>query len=185
MELIVGGRREHLSRFSFDATAATAFGVAAGTAGATSISRTSTVRATGAIEVVSGAISARHVHVIIFVVMIVVRVSVEVEIVLGTFSFGDAIVLGVSEKEQIYVGGTKLGELSIVSKDNDSDLRVGQDSKLVRLFEQASLTLEIGDGSIAVLLDGLDLDLFATHAVVRARVFQFPTGFGGSCMMAP
>ena len=79
------------------------------------------------------------------------------------FPLGYAIVFGVAQEEEVDVGGAELGELAIVAKDDDGHLRIGQDGEFVRLFEETGFALEIGDRAVAILLDGLDLDLFATH----------------------
>ena len=50
-----------------------------------------------------------------------------------------------------------------MAKDNDSHVRVGQYGELVRLFEETSFALEVGDRSVAILLNGLDLDLLPAH----------------------
>lgn len=82
---------------------------------------------------------------------------------LRSLSLGGAFVLGIAQEVKVDIGRAELGKFAVVAKDDDGDLRVCQDGEFMRLFEETGFALEIGDGSIAILLDGLDLDLLATH----------------------
>lgn len=50
-----------------------------------------------------------------------------------------------------------------MAEDDDGYVDRAQNRQLMRLFEQAALALEEGDRTVAVVLDGLDLDLAAAH----------------------
>lgn len=107
--------------------------------------------------------------VVVVVAVVIVGILVKVQVMLRSFSFCRAFVFSVAQQKEINVGRAELGEFAIVAKDDDCDLRVGQDSQLVRFLEEAGFALEVSDGSVAILLDGLDLDLLATHLVVLEK----------------
>lgn len=107
--------------------------------------------------------------VVAVVAVVIVGILVKVQVMLRSFSFCRAFVFSVAQQKEINVGRAELGEFAIVAKDDDCDLRVGQDSQLVRFLEEAGFALEVSDGSVAILLDGLDLDLLATHLVVLEK----------------
>jgi hypothetical protein len=50
-----------------------------------------------------------------------------------------------------------------VAENDDSDVDGAEHGELVRLLEQTAFALQKRHGAVAVILDGLDLDLSATH----------------------
>jgi hypothetical protein len=54
-------------------------------------------------------------------------------------------------------------ELLVGAEDEDGDIGRAEDGQLVGLFEETKLALQEGDRAIAVILDGLDLNLPTTH----------------------
>lgn len=68
-----------------------------------------------------------------------------------------------SRDRLVDVTGGVLVELLVVTKNDDGHVDRAQDRELVGLLEQSALTLEEGYRPVAVVLDGLDLDLATTH----------------------
>lgn len=79
--------------------------------------------------------------------------------------------LCVPEEHSIHVRRAELAQPSIVTKYDDADLRVGQSSQLVGLFEETCFAFEKSDLSVSSLFNLFDLDLLATHGreVCRLR----------------
>lgn len=75
---------------------------------------------------------------------------------------GTAMVL-VSGDEISHVRRRVLVELLVVAKDEDGDVDGAEDGQLVGLLEQTALSLQEGDRTISVILDGFDLNLSSPH----------------------
>lgn len=60
-----------------------------------------------------------------------------------------------------------LEQLAVGVEDDDGHVGRAQDAELVRFFEEAVLALEERDLAVAVVLDGRDRDLAATHVGER------------------
>lgn len=87
----------------------------------------------------------------------------------------------ISADELVHVGRGVFVELLVVAEDEDGDVDGAEDGELVRLLEETALALEKGSAqaesatrrlergarhvhrAVAVILDGLDLDLPSTH----------------------
>lgn len=69
----------------------------------------------------------------------------------------------VSAEGFLDVGGGELVQLLVVAEDDHSNVDRAEDGELMGLLEEAALALEKGDGAVAIVLDGLDLDLAAAH----------------------
>jgi hypothetical protein len=54
-------------------------------------------------------------------------------------------------------------ELLVVAEDDDGHIDGAEHRELMRLLEKTAFALEEGDGAVPVVLDGLDLNLSATH----------------------
>jgi hypothetical protein len=89
--------------------------------------------------------------------------------VLGAFMFVRIAIVLVAANSRIDVARRELIEFIVVTEDDDGDVYGAQDGELVSLLEKATLALEEGDGAVTVILDGLDLDLAATHGEGQRR----------------
>jgi hypothetical protein len=69
----------------------------------------------------------------------------------------------VSTDQVAHVGRRVLVELLVVAKDEDGDIDGAEHRELMRLLEETALALEESDWAVAVILDGLDLNLPSTH----------------------
>lgn len=100
----------------------------------------------------------------------------------------DATYILVSSNRLVYVARGEFVQFLVVAKDDDSHVDRAEDGQLMRLLEQTAFPLEKGTntnsvstqhlnevgrvfdlhGTIPVILDGLDLDLSATHSDLAA-----------------
>ncbi len=104
-----------------------------------------------------------HVRVVgILVVIIVIAASLVCKVLRSLVLLWSRIVL-VSSEDLIDVGGRVLVELLVVSKYDHSHIDRTEDRQLMRLLEQAALALEEGDGAVAIVADGLDLQTSHQH----------------------
>ena len=101
------------------------------------------------------------------------------------------------------VARRELVQLLVVAEDDDGHVDGAEHGELVSLLEQAALALQEGSaagqfqlrrrhwygqarglhGAVAVVLDGLDLDLSATHGDVCVCVFRAECAWTGGWMM--
>jgi hypothetical protein len=95
---------------------------------------------------------------VLFLVIIISTVEIG-----GTFVLLRTTVILISGNKITHVCRRVLVQLLIVAEDENGNIDGAQDGKLVCLLEQAALTLKECDRTIAVILDGLDFDLSATH----------------------
>jgi hypothetical protein len=125
---------------------------------------------------------------IVVVVFIVIAVLFAHE-VLGAFVFVRIAIVLVAANSRIDVARRELIELIVMTEDDNGDVYGAQDGELVSLLEKTTLALEEGAGSgsaavamggggrveaclhgaVTVILDGLDLDLAATHGEGQRR----------------
>lgn len=83
----------------------------------------------------------------------------------------------VSAEGLLDVGRGELVELLVVAEDDDGDIDRAEDGELMSLLEEPSLAFEKGDGAVAIVLDGLDLDLAAAHFVAWSE--NSPSRYAG------
>lgn len=96
-------------------------------------------------------------------VILVVVSAAFIREVLRAFVFVRSAIILESRDRLVDVTGGVLVELLVVTKNDDGHVDRAQDRELVGLLEQSALTLEEGYRPVAVVLDGLDLDLATTH----------------------
>lgn len=94
------------------------------------------------------------------VILVVVCAAVEVG---GAFVFIWATVVLVFRNEFTHIRRRVLVQLLIAAKDEDGDIDRAEHRKLMSLLEQSAFSLEKGDRTISVILDGLDLNLSPAH----------------------
>lgn len=103
----------------------------------------------------------------VFVVIIIVVAVLLAHEVLGALVFVCAAIVLVATNGLVDVARRELVQLLVVAEDDDSHVDRTENGELVGLFEQAALALEEGDRAVAVVLDGLDLNLSAAHGEWR------------------
>jgi hypothetical protein len=105
----------------------------------------------------------------VFVFIVVVVAVLLAHEVLGALVFVCTAIILIAANCLVDVARGELVQLLVVAKNDDSHINRAEDRELVGLFEEAALALEEGNGAVAVVLDGLDLNLSATHGVRDAR----------------
>ena len=100
---------------------------------------------------------ASLVHLFSALLVLVVIASSLIGEVLWTLVLMRAAIILKAPDYLIDVGRGVLVELLIVPEDDNGDVDGTQDGQLMRLLEQAAFPLEEGDGSVAIVSDGLDL----------------------------
>jgi len=100
--------------------------------------------------------------VVVLLFILIVKVLLPRE-VLGALMLMSAAIILISADSLVNVARRELVQLLVVTENDDGYVDGAEYGKLMRLLEQTALALEESYGAIAVVLDGLDLNLPATH----------------------
>lgn len=101
-------------------------------------------------------------HYLVAILVLIVHVLLAHEVLGSLVLVGAAIVL-IAANGLVDVARRELVQLLVMAEDDDGDIDGAQHGELVGLLEETALALEEGDGAVPVVLDGLYLDLPATH----------------------
>lgn len=98
----------------------------------------------------------------VFILILVVQVFLAHE-VFGAFVLVRTAIILIATDGLIDIARRELIQLLVVAEDYDGNIDGAENGELVSLFEKTTFALEKGYGAVPVILDGLDLDLSATH----------------------
>lgn len=109
---------------------------------------------------------------LVLIVIVVIATSLVLEVG-GAFMFVGRTIVLISSQRLVNVSRGELVELLVVPKYYHRHIDRTQHRQFVSFLEQAALALEKRHGPVAIILDGSDFDLPATHVGIgRSNVLR-------------